>query len=223
MQELFDLKQFDSYREGNRREVKKAQGGLPVSLWESYSAFANTNGGVIILGVSEQSDGSWQPTGLPVKGKNKLIKDFWDTINNRKKVSINLLKDEDVQTYSVNENAIIVISVPAAKREDRPVFVNDNLLGGSFRRNGEGDYHCTRSEVKAMLRDATEETSDMKVVERFDLSVIDRESMYAYRNRHKSWKPGHVFEAYSDEEYLRAIGGAAELKARDGSAAIQFR
>lgn len=67
-----------------------------------------------------------------------------------------------------------------------------------------------------MLRDATEETSDMKVVERFDLSVIDRESLHAYRNRHKSWKPGHVFEAYSDEEYLRAIGGAAELKAGDG-------
>ncbi len=28
---LFDISKFDSYKEDNRREVKKATGGLPVS------------------------------------------------------------------------------------------------------------------------------------------------------------------------------------------------
>ena len=37
----FDLSQFDEYREDNRREVKKAEGGLPVSVWDTYSSFAN--------------------------------------------------------------------------------------------------------------------------------------------------------------------------------------
>lgn len=32
MKELFDLAKFDSYKEDNRREVKKAEGGLPNSL-----------------------------------------------------------------------------------------------------------------------------------------------------------------------------------------------
>ena len=38
MKNTFDLSRFDEYREDNRREVKKANGGLPVSLWDTYSA-----------------------------------------------------------------------------------------------------------------------------------------------------------------------------------------
>lgn len=51
------------------------------------------------------------------------------------------------------------------------------IFGGRYRRDWEGDYHCSKAEVKAMLRDAVEDTADMKIVEQFDLSVINRESL----------------------------------------------
>ena len=212
MEELFELTKFDSYKEDNRREVKRAEGGLPNSLWDTYSAFANCYGGVIILGVKENKDGSWYTTGL--KNPSKLKKSFWDTINNRKKVSINLLKDDDVETFSVagTDDCIMVIWVPSAKREQKPVYINDDLFGGTFRRNWEGDYHCTRLQVKTMLRDQAEETMDMEVLDEAEIEELNQDSIRGYRNSHKSFKPGHPFERLCDDEYLRVIGAAGLSK-----------
>ena len=99
MDREFDISKFASYKEDNRREVKRANGGLPNSLWDTYSAFANCYGGVIILGVKENKDGSWYTTGLKASDERKLLKDFWDNVNNRKKASVNLLTDDDVEVY----------------------------------------------------------------------------------------------------------------------------
>ena len=159
----FDIRKFDQYRENNRLEVKRAAAGLPDSLWSTYSSMANSSGGVILLGKKKKNDGSFMTTGM--KNAEKLLKDFWNTINNRQKVSTNLLSDNDILTYEVGEDVILAIHVPRARREDKPVHINQDLFGGTFRRNGEGDYHCTKNEIKAMLRDQTEETSDMKMLD----------------------------------------------------------
>ena len=90
--------------------MKKAEGGLPIALWESYSSFANSNGGVIILGVGERQDGTWYTTGL--KNADKLKRNFWNTIHDTKKVSTNLLSDKNVESYEVNGDTIACSLAP---------------------------------------------------------------------------------------------------------------
>ena len=206
----FDVNRFDEYREGHRLEVKRAKDSLPQNLWETYSAMANCYGGMILLGVTEKPDGSFSATGL--SDTEKLRKDFWNTINNRKKISVNLLTDDDVKVLQLNGNDILMIHVPRAEREDKPVFINDDMMNGTYRRNGEGDYHCTKAEVKAMLRDQTEETADMKVLEDMEISDLNMETVHAYRNRHAAYRNDHVWEGATDEIYLERIGAAKRAK-----------
>lgn len=206
----FDIRNFNEYRENNRLEVKKAKNGLPSSLWDTYSAMANCYGGMILLGVVEDMNGSFLTTGL--KDIEKLRKDFWNTVNNRQKVSINLLTDDDVISYDVNGEIILAIHVPKADRTDKPVYINNDLLGGTFRRNGEGDYHCTKAEIKAMLRDQTEETADMKILSEMEISDLNLETVHAYRNRHAAYRSEHVWEGLTDEEYLERLGAAKRFK-----------
>ena len=76
---MIDFNNISEYRENNRIEAKKSLGGLPYSIWETVSSFANTLGGVILLGVVEKKDHSFEAIDLP--DPDKLIKLFWKRMN----------------------------------------------------------------------------------------------------------------------------------------------
>lgn len=83
------------------------------------------------------------------------------------------------------------------------------MFNQTYRRSNAGDYKCTRLQVKAILRDQTENTMDMKILDDAELSELNAETIQGYRNRHRTLKAGHPFERLDDAEYLRSIGAAA--------------
>ena len=201
---MLDFENLEKYRENNRIEAKRALGGLPHSIWETYSAFANTLGGILLLGVEEHEDKSLHPVNLP--DPEKLVREFWDIVNNPNKVSVNILASEDVAIRQIDGKNIIAITVPRAQRNDRPVYVEGNPMTGTYRRNGEGDYRCTKEEVFAMTRDASVKTQDMQILEEMDTDVFCLESVHSYRMRMKYARPGHVWEDLNDSDFLFRLG-----------------
>ena len=174
---------------------------MPKSLWESYSALANTHGGVILLGVED--DGAV----CGVDDIPKLKKSFWDTVNNRGKVSSNLLTDADVSEVQTEAGPILAIRVPQATRYQRPVYLGQNPLAGTYRRNHEGDYHCTEQEVGRMLSDRAEDPADSRILEEFSLEDLDPSSLQQYRQRFVSYNPTHPWLGEDDVGLLTKLGG----------------
>ena len=172
---MLDLDNIGKYRENNRIEAKKATGGLPDSLWETYSAFANTLGGVILLGVEELPDKTLRTIDLP--DPEWLLSDFSDIINDSERVSCNILNEGDITVHSTSGRHIIVINVPRADRKHKPIYIGKDKYTGTYRRSGDGDYRCTHEEVDALVResviyDPIEDTGEYKqIVEDVDIEA----------------------------------------------------
>ncbi len=208
-----DQLHIDSFKEGNRFEAKLAKGGIPNSIWETYSSFANTEGGLILLGVKENKNHTFAIEGI--QNPEQLVKAFWDGVNNKKVVNINILNNSNVEIKDIDGKQIIAINVPRAERIYRPVFKGQDMFSGTYRRNGEGDYICSREEVAAIFRDAGQVTQDNKLITEVSLDTLCKETITHYRRRFMLVHQGHIWNNLSDVDFLKKIG-AAKINHEDG-------
>ncbi|RKU73811.1 ATP-binding protein [Parabacteroides sp. AF17-3] len=161
-------------------EFKSAKGGFPKSFWETYSSFANTEGGIIILGISEKDDQCFYD-GLPQMVMRKFQDDFWNQVNNREKVSFNLLLENDVQMLEIQEGQFILIfRISCADYRNRPVYIGSDPMKGTYKRCHTGDYKCTPDEVKRMLADSLPDKPDSRILENYTLEDLDEVSVAQY-------------------------------------------
>lgn len=206
------LRDLLKYGEKLTLECKKAESHVPNSVWETYSAFANTVGGTILFGVEEhlkEKDPEKRFTIANIDNPQARIKEFWDTIHNSNKVNISILRDADVGTCVVDGKTIIWIEVPQADYTQRPVYIKGNPMSGTFKRNFEGDYHCKEAEVAAMFRDSKDDGNDGGLLDGYTMEDIDPDTLKAYRIRFATTNPDHVWNKDDDQTFLRNLGGYA--------------
>ena len=188
-------------------EYKSAQGGFPKDFWNTYSAFANSNGGFVILGATEKK-GIIHLEGLSDEVIQQMQKYFWDNINNPQKTNRNILTNEDVRVIKLKDISLLAFHIPSAKRIDKPIYLTKNPFGNTFKRNHEGDYHCTDEEVRRMLADADSSLNhDGRILEGFSLDDIDESTLKKYRQVFASIKPNHPWLTLDTQEFLEKLGG----------------
>lgn len=207
-----EIKRLVAKSENAAVEFKRARGGVPADFWPSYSSFANTDGGVIILGVREK-DGKREIEGLA--NTEKIVADLWNAVNNPDKISSNVLFNESIYPVDVDGKVVVVVEVPRAERTVRPVFVGSDVFKGTYRRNGEGDYHCSRETVEGMIRDKSAETADNCILDELTIADLDADTIRRYRMYFSQLRPGHVWSGLADDGFLMKIGAAA--RGRDGN------
>lgn len=187
-------------------EFKSAKGGLPGSFWETYSAFANTDGGIVILGAREDDRGV-QLDGLTATQLGEYQKNLWDGLNNRGKVSRNLLANDDVRLVAIEQADLLAIRVPRAARGERPVYIGPTPFGNTYRRHHEGDYRCADDEVRRMLADADPTPRDHRILTAFTLEDLHLPSLTQFRQRFRAAKGEHAWLSLEDRELLERLGG----------------
>ncbi len=151
---LSSLQKIAQLREGVSIECKLAQGrdgtgALPDDMWETYSAFANTRGGYIFLGLRELPDKHYEVAG--VHHPKQVLDKLWQGLNDSRKVSINLLANTDIKIWRLQEGNVISIKVPKATVQEQPVYLHGAPYGHSYCRRGEADHVCEDQHVQAML------------------------------------------------------------------------
>jgi predicted HTH transcriptional regulator len=185
---------------------RDGKGALPKDFWETYSAFANTHGGVVLLGIKEKPKGRFSIEG--VQQPDKVIGDLFNTLNNPSKVSINLLQDSDVEVLDVHGKSVIQVTVPQATRKQKPVFLGSTpFRRNTYRRLHEGDRACDDETVKRMLAEQIEDDRDSKILPGFGWDDIDKQSLSVYRQMLKDTKPGHPFLEHDDFGLLKKLHG----------------
>jgi predicted HTH transcriptional regulator len=157
------------------------------------------------LGVREKN-GHFYPEGLTEEQVYKYEKMFWDGVNNVRQVSSNLMTNKDVVKGVYEGNYIMMFFVPRAAREQRPVYVGENPMRGTYRRNASGDYLCKEWEVSIMLAEQRPMLGlDQEVLEGFTMDDIDPESLRGFRQLFTTVKPSHVWADDDDLTLLKHL------------------
>ena len=173
-------------------EVKEAASDLPKNIWETVSAFSNTAGGWIILGVKE-SGRKYEITG--VSNPVKIEQDFTTSLRGEK---FNIKITPNSRKYDFDGKIVLAFYIPVADK--KPVYYNS--LANTFIRTGSGDQRATKDEADAMYRNQSFGTQTNKTVAESDISWIDPHSLNSYREYIKRNNPSHAYNLLSDSEFL---------------------
>ncbi|MEG0836460.1 MAG: putative DNA binding domain-containing protein [Akkermansia sp.] len=205
-QEVLDLYDTEEWQEGLYLEFKSSQGGLSKEFWPTYSAFANTNGGIIMLGVAD--DGTVEGLKNPEARHKELV----DNLNNPQKCNVNLCEAEGmICTVLLDDKVVLAVRVPVADPELKPIYINGGL-NNCYMRRYEADEKCKEVDLRRMLRDhdvvtSTHASADTVIIQDSHMDDLDETTLRQFRNRMKSASQDNAWLEDDDQTLLTKLGG----------------
>ena len=161
-----------------RVEVKSNVG---KSILETLSAFANTQGGVILIGLSE--DASFAPLDrFDAQRAQDAVASRCDQLSPVLRPLVTPVPFEGA--------VIVVVEVPALPPREQPCYVKERgMYKGSFTRTGEGERRLEPYEIDRLLEERTQPTWDEEPVADASPDDLDTDLLTPYLSHQKSLRP----------------------------------
>jgi ATP-dependent DNA helicase RecG len=148
-------------------EVKRAAGGVPQSLAETMSAFANARGGIIILGLDEKAGFAAVGVSDPAAMRDEVVGVARGKLTPVLVPSIEVVPFEGV--------TLVVVDVEALPLSQRPCYVTSRgVYNGAFIRIGDGDQGLTPYEVDRLRENAGQPRWDEELVPQATMQDLDQ-------------------------------------------------
>lgn len=200
------LESLNLLDENERIEAKRGS-ELGKSILETICAFANEpglSGGWIVLGLVREELAlfpSYEVEG--VEQPDKLSADIASQCSD----TFNIPLRVDITAEVINGKAVLVVFVPEAAPQQKPVFFKaKGLPAGAFRRIGSTDQRCTEDDMAVFYQGRQQETFDAVTVPDSTLDDLAIEAILDYRKSRAEANPDAEELRWSDEELLLALG-----------------
>lgn len=152
-------------------EVKACGGGLGANVWDTVSAFANTHGGYLLLGLDESSGFS------PTKGfdLDRVRDQFVEGIGDGgSRGRLAMPPAYEMERHLVDGAPVLLIWVAENDLGTKPCYVKaKGVQGGSYKRVDDKDIKLSPTEIFEMQRALTPQESDRTPIPEADVTDLD--------------------------------------------------
>ena len=190
-------------RDDSYCEVKECATSLSKDVWETVSAFANTAGGVIVLGVSEAMGF------VPVQrfAIDRVVDQFVSGMGDGGGEGILINPPSYLLTRAVFDGApVLMVEIDELGIGQKPCFIKARgVQGGSFKRIDDKDVRLSANEIFAMQTAVTVDASDREGVEGASIADLDEAIVNQILYRAQHTLPRSMRGAESQTERLKRL------------------
>jgi ATP-dependent DNA helicase RecG len=177
-------------------EVKQSTHDLPANAWETVSAFSNTSGGWLVLGVT-QTGKKFEITGLA--NPAAIEQNFTTTLRSRGK--FNILINPECKKYKIDGKTVLAFHIPSS--EQKPVYFN--TLQNTYIRSASGDQRATNHEINALLREQSFGAMSAKPAPRTSIKSLSKASYKNFRDYLKRMIPDLPYNRLADPAFNQKL------------------
>ncbi|MDY6010525.1 MAG: putative DNA binding domain-containing protein, partial [Duodenibacillus sp.] len=181
-------------------EVKSAGKAIPENLSETISAFANRDGGTIILGLDEKNHFAAVPDFNAAAAHDALLR-LGDDFTPPCRLNI--------ERFPFENNEIVVAVVEAAPLDQRPCYITKKgLRYGSFIRTGDGDKRLTDYEIERLREFHRQPSFDREPIDEASIDDLNASVLEAIVQRNREISP-RIFGKMEPMDILTKLGAIA--------------